>query len=216
MQKKPKLLSILIADDHPVARMGVRHVLANTTDISIVGEAQDGEEVKKLVAKLHPKILLLDLKMPGISSFEIEKWVRENHPETITLVLTAHDRDYYLAGMIDAGVAGYLDKNERAENLITAIRRAGCGEPHFSKEQIDRAIKWRHEAGEKWGKLTKREREILLLITQGLSNKTISIKLGITLKTVAFHVSTILNRLNMESRTEAAAWLHKYFPDDIK
>lgn len=216
MQTNPKTITLLLADDHPVAREGVRRILANSTDISVVGEAQNGREVKELVARLHPKILLLDLKMPETSPFEIEKWVRENYPETITLVLTAHDRDFYLSGMINAGVAGYLDKNERTENLIAAIRRAAHGEFFFTAQQIDRARKWKHEAGEKWEKLTAREREILLLVAQGHSNKTIAKKLGITLKTVAYHISTILDRLDVESRNEAVAWLHKYFPDDLE
>jgi len=124
MSIQPKTITVLLADDHPVAREGVRGILAKLPDIQIVGEAQNEKEVKELVAKLHPKILLLDLKMPGTSPFEIEKWVRENYPETITLVLTAHDRDFYLAGMMDAGIAGYLSKTERADNLIAAIRRA--------------------------------------------------------------------------------------------
>lgn len=150
MQTTPETIAVLLADDHPVVREGVRQILADAIDISIVGEAQDGKEVKELVAHLHPKILLLDLKMPGTSPFEIENWVRENYPETITLVLNAHDRDYYLAGMIDAGIAGYLDKNAKAESLIIAIRRAAHGEAIFTMEQIDRARKWRHETGEKW------------------------------------------------------------------
>ena len=216
MQTNPETITILLADDHPVIREGLRHILADAIDISIVGEAKDGDEVKELVAKLHPKILLLDLKMPGPSPFEIEKWVRENYPQTTTLVLTAHDRDIYLAGMMEAGIAGYLDKNEGVENLIAAIRRAAHGEVVFSVEQIERARNWRHNAGEKWEKLTEREREILLLVAQGLNNKTIAKKLGITLKTVSYHVSTILARLNVESRNEAVAWLHKNFPDDLE
>lgn len=216
MQPNPKTTTVLLADDHPVAREGMRRILANAIDISVVGEAQDGKEVKELVAKLQPKILLLDLRMPETSPFEIEKWVRENYPETVTLVLTAHERDFYLSGMIDAGVAGYLSKNERADNLIAAIRRAAHGEAIFTTEQIERARKWRDEAGEKWEKLTQREREILLLLAQGQNNKTIAKKLGITLKTVAYHVSTILNRLDVESRNEAVAWLHKYFPNDLE
>jgi len=216
MSIQPKTITVLLADDHPVAREGVRGILAKLPDIQIVGEAQNEKEVKELVAKLHPKILLLDLKMPGTSPFEIEKWVRENYPETITLVLTAHDRDFYLAGMMDAGIAGYLSKTERADNLIAAIRRAAIGDSLFTNEQVIRAKKWRQEVGEKWEKLTEREREVLLLVAQGQSNKTIAKNLGITLKTVAYHISTILDRLDLESRSEAVAWLHKYFPDDLE
>ena len=179
MQAESKTITVLLADDHPVAREGVCRILDSAIDISIVGEAEDGKEVKELVAKLRPTILLLDLKMPGTSPFEIEKWVRENYPETITLVLTAHDRDFYLAGMIDAGVAGYLNKRERADKLIAAIRRAAYGEVFFTAEQIDRARKWRFEAGEKWERLTPREREVLFLVSEGHSNKTIAEKLAL-------------------------------------
>jgi DNA-binding NarL/FixJ family response regulator len=108
-----KIITVLVADDHPLAREGVRSILDQAPDIKVVGEVQDGKDIKLLVAKLRPNILLLDMKMPNPSPVELEKWVRENYPETITLVLTSHDRDSYLAGMMDAGVAGYLDKNSK-------------------------------------------------------------------------------------------------------
>lgn len=216
MQTEIETITVLVADDHTVVREGVRRIFENSVDISIVGEAQDGKEVKELVAKLRPKVLLLDLKMPETSPVEIENWVRENYPGTVTLAFTAHHRVAYLVDMMDAGIAGYLDKNEPADDLITAIRRAARGELLFTAEQFDRARKWRHEAGEKWAKLTEREREILSLINQGHSNKTIAKELGITPKTVAYHISTILDRLNVESRSEAIAWLHKYFPNDLE
>jgi DNA-binding NarL/FixJ family response regulator len=216
MQTGPKTITVLLADDHPVAREGVRGILVKAPDIQIVGEAENGDGIKDLIPKLRPHILLLDLKMPGTSPFEIEKWVRENYPDTITLVLTAHDRDVYLAGMMDAGIAGYLSKTERAENLIAAIRRAASGESLFTNDQFSRVRKWRHEVEEKWKKLTEREREVLLLMEQGLSNKAIAKQLGITLKTVAYHVSAIFDRLDVESRHEAISWYQKNFPKDLE
>src|SRR6185503_16880213 len=214
MQTGPKTITVLLADDHPVAREGVRGILVKAPDIQIVGEAENGDGIKDLIPKLRPHILLLDLKMPGTLPFEIEKWVRENYPETLTLVLTAHDRDFYLAGMMDAGIAGYLSKTERAENLIAAIRRAASGESLFTNEQIARVRKWKNESGGMWEKLTGREREVLLLIEQGLSNKAIAEQLGVTPKTIAYHVSSILGKLNVESRHEAIAWYQRYFPKD--
>lgn len=207
-------ISILIVDDHPSIRAGIRSILEKAPDMYVVGEAENGEEAKKLLHELRPNVILLDLKMPGFSPAAFEKWARENYPETITLVLTAHDRDFYLAEMMEAGVAGYLSKSERAENLIAAIRRAASGKLLFTSEQIDRARKWRQEVGQKWEKLTEREREVLLLLEQGLSNKAIAGKLGVTLKTVAYHVSAIFDRLDVESRREAVAWYRKYFPKD--
>lgn len=123
-QENPKIITLLLADDHPIAREGVRGILSSAPDIQIVGEAENGDGVKELLPTLRPDVLILDLKMPGTVPTEIEKWVRENYPETVTLVLSAHDRDHYLAGMIEAGVAGYLHKSERAENLIAAIDSA--------------------------------------------------------------------------------------------
>ncbi len=209
-----KIITVLVADDHPLALEGVRSMLNKAADIKIVGEAQDGNEIKPLVAKLRPRILLLDLRMPNLSPIELEKWVRENYPETVTLAFTAHHHVAYLAGMMDAGIAGYLSKTERAENLIAAIHRAAHGDMLFTAEQIDRARKWRHEMGEKWEKLTEREREVLSLMEKGLSNKAIAKQLGVTLKTVAYHVSAIFDRLDVESRHEAIAWYQKYFPKD--
>src|SRR5574342_606461 len=109
-------ISVLIVDDHPPLRAGIRAILEKTSDIYVVGEAGSGNEAEKLLDELRPKVIRLDLKMPNFSAAAFEKWARENYPETITLVLTAHDRDFYLAGMMDAGVAGYLDKSERAED----------------------------------------------------------------------------------------------------
>lgn len=216
MQIGPKIITVLLADDHPVAREGVRGILAKVPDIQIVGEAENGDGIKDLIPKLRPNILLLDLKMPGTSPLEIEKWVRENYPETVTLVLTAHDRDVYLAGMMDAGTAGYLSKTERAENLIAAIRRAASGESLFTNEQIARVRKWKIEAGGRWENLTEREREVLLLVEQGLSNKSIAGQLGVTLKTIAYHVSAIFRKLDVGSRHEAVAWYQKHFPKDLE
>jgi len=211
-----KKITVLITDDHPVARAGVRTMLEQVPDIEIIGEAQDGDEAQKLVADLRPQVLLLDLKMPGLSAAELEKWVRVNYPEIVTLVLTAHDRDAYLAGMMEAGAAGYLPKSERGENLVAAIRRAARGECLFTDEQFERARKWRKNAGEKMESLTEREREVLKLLTAGLNNAAMAKSLGITPKTIAYHVTEILQKLEVHSRLEAAAWVSKYFPNDLE
>lgn len=126
-----KKISVLIVDDHPPLWAGVRVMLEKTPDIYVVGEAESGEDAEKLLDELRPNIILLDLKMPNFSPSAFEKWARENYPETITLVLTAHDRDAYLASMMEAGAVGYLDKEARAEQLIEAIRRAASGESLF-------------------------------------------------------------------------------------
>ena len=210
----PKIITVLIADDEPVARAGIRTLLAQAEDIEIIGEAQDGYEAKELIPQLRPQILLLDLKMPGPCPHEIEKWVRDNYPEVVTLVLTSHDRDAYLASMMDAGVAGYLSKDESATHLIDAIRRAAEGIVCFSDEQIARALKWKEDVIEKWNRLTKREQEVLQHLAAGEDNKTIAKSLLISCKTVEFHMTNILRKLAMDSRDEVIVWMLKYRPDD--
>ena len=139
MSAQQNTITVLIADDHEITRKGIRNFLEQVPEIQVVGEAQNGNETKRLIAKLRPRILLLDMIMPDHSPYELEKWIRTNFPDTITLVLTAHDRDAYLSSMIEAGAAGYLDKKLRAGQLISAIRRADRGEFLFDKQQLERA-----------------------------------------------------------------------------
>ncbi|HMX18239.1 MAG TPA: response regulator transcription factor [Anaerolineales bacterium] len=206
MPDDKNMISIILADDHQMARQGIRSILEKAPDFEIVGEAKDGDEVRRLVAALRPQILLLDLKMPNLSPAELEKWVRINYPETNTLVLTGHDRDVYLANMMDAGVSGYLDKKLRAGQLISAIRRAARGEIFFDEEQIERARRWREEVGNKWASLSEREKEILQKLTEGAENLAIAEMLCITTNTVEKHLTNIYKKLGVKSRLEAAIW----------
>jgi len=182
-------IRVLLADDHPVTRAGICAILEDAPDIQIVGEAKDGIEAKRMVADLCPDILLLDLVMPGPRPSEIEAWVRTHHPETITLVLTAHDRDAFLADVVEAGAVGFVTKEEAPERLVEAIRRAARGEILFDSGQLARARRWREEVGERWESLTEREREVLTLVAQGKSNREIAERLCVTEKTVEKHVS---------------------------
>lgn len=211
----PKIISVLLADDHPATRAGVRAILSQAEDIQVVGEAENGFEVAGLVNKLKPNVLLLDLVMPGPRPAELEKCVRENYPETITLVLTAHDRDQYLASMLDAGAAGYFDKKIEANQLINAIRRAVHGETLYDDEQYLRVKNWRVEVGNKINRLTNKEIEVLRLLAEGISNQEISAKLGITAKTVSFHLTNIFSKLSVNSRQEAAIWAARNLSDKL-
>jgi len=206
MAKPQKTITVLIADDHEMTRKGIRGFLDQAPDMQIVGEARDGDEIKRLVAKLRPQMLLLDLIMPKLSPAELEKWVRENYPETITLILTAHDRDAYLASMMEAGAAGYLDKKMRAGDLISSIRRAARGEFLFDKKQLERARRWREAVSGKWESLSKREREVLQLLTEGAENKAIAESLEITVNTIEKHLENIYRKLGTTSRAEAILW----------
>ncbi len=206
MSAQQNTITVLIADDHEITRKGIRNFLEQVPEIQVVGEAQNGNETKRLIAKLRPRILLLDMIMPDHSPYELEKWIRTNFPDTITLVLTAHDRDAYLSSMIEAGAAGYLDKKLRAGQLISAIRRADRGEFLFDKQQLERARRWREEVSKRWESLSKREREVLQLLTEGGENKAIAASLGITVNTVEKHLENIYKKLGVTSRTEAIHW----------
>lgn len=204
--KPSKVITVLVADDHPLALEGVRSILSKASDIKIIGQAQDGNEIKQLIAKLRPHILLLDLKMPNLSPVELEKWVRENYPETVTLVFTAHHHAGYLADMMDAGAVGYLDKKLEGGELLDSIRRAARGEILYDKEQIERACQWREEVMRKWESLSKRERELLEFLARGRDNQAIAIALGISINTVEKHLRNIYDKLGVNSRTEAIHW----------
>ncbi|MCC6568527.1 MAG: response regulator transcription factor [Anaerolineales bacterium] len=204
--KPPNKITVLVADDHPLTLEGVRSILEKAPEIKIVGEALDGNEIKPMVAKLRPRILLLDLKMPNLKPVEMEKWVRENYPETLTLVLTAHDKDSYLANMMDAGAVGYLDKKLQASHLISSIRRVAREEFVYDKEQIERAKRWREEVTAIWESLSKREREVLQLLTEGKDNNGIAEALTISINTVETHLKNVYKKLNVASRTEAVQW----------
>ncbi len=201
-----KTITILIADDHPGWIAGVRAIIHKASDMCVVGEVQDGDQIKQKVAELQPNVLLLDLVMPHHKPAELERWVRENYPEIITLVLTAHDRDAYLAGMMDAGAAGYLDKKMRANDMLAAIRRAAHGEFLFDKAQMERARNWREDVGRKWESLSTREREVLQLLTEGDDNQKLAALLEISINTVEKHLKNVYEKLGVNSRTEAVHW----------
>lgn len=206
MTSEKKIITILIADDHPSTRDGIRSILEKAPDMRIAGEAEDGDQVKGMVEELQPNILLLDLKMPNLSPWKLEKWVREHYPNTTTIVLTAHDRDAYLANMMEAGAVGYLDKKLRAGQLISAIRRAANGEILFDKEQMERVFQWVNEVRGKWESLSDREREILQLLTEGKDNKAIARSLKITINSTEKYLSNIYKKLGVTSRSESILW----------
>jgi DNA-binding NarL/FixJ family response regulator len=210
------MITIVIADDHPVARAGIHNLLSSDPDLVIIGEAENGIEAQELVEKLRPNILLLDLKMPGPRPADIERHVRTHFPETITLVLTAHDRDVYLADMIAAGVSGYFSKSVRGETLIKAIHRAVEGENLITEEQKKRVEHWQETKSGEQEKLTEREKEILGLMRRGMNNADISRELGISLRTTTFHVTNLLKKLGVSSRQKAIAWAYENLGEDLR
>jgi len=213
MSNPNEAIRVLIADDHPATRKGIRTILEQAPDIEVVGEAENGMEGQKLVAKLRPDVLLLDLVMPGLRPFAVESWVRTNYPGTVTLILTAHDWDAYLAEAVEAGVVGFLTKGEKSNQLIDGIRRAVQGDILLNQEQLNRARSWRKEVRERYESLTQRERQVLALLVKGQSTQQIAAALTLEKTTVDTHVGNLLRKLGIDSRAAAVAWAwqHRVF-----
>ena len=202
-------IRVLLADDHPVVRAGIYTIFNHVPDIQIIAEAKNGIEAKQLTAQYRPDVLLLDLSMPGPPPIEIINWIREQHPETSVLVFTAHNDDAYLANMWEAGASGYLLKEESPETIVSAVRQASQGEMSFNLEQQNRVNRWHSEVGCRWQSLTTREREVLALVVLGKTDQNIADALRIERKTASNHLSRILRKLGVSSRTEAALWYER-------
>ncbi len=208
-------ITIVTAVEEPIKRAGIRSILSQAYDIEIIGEAQDWLEVQKMATELQPRIIILDWKMPGLRFAEIEKWTCGSCPKTRVLALTVHDRDADLAKMIEACVSGQITTNILETQLIEAIRRIANEEILFDKFQMVRAKQWRENVSKIVEQLTNRELEILDLLTQGRDNKSIANTLGIGSKTVAYHITNILSKLQVNSRQEAAIWALKHLSDNL-
>jgi DNA-binding NarL/FixJ family response regulator len=200
------MIRVLIVDDHPVVRNGLQAFLNAQPDIVVVGEASDGEGVLRQVETLRPDVVLLDCCLPGPEGPAVAAAIRERHPTVSVLALSAHDDDRLLWEMWAAGASGYVLKDEPLERILAAVRAAGRGEPRFWPEQVERALRWWEETGRKWESLTEREREVLVRMAEGKSNREIAADLWISEKTVEKHVGRILEKLGVNTRIEAAIW----------
>lgn len=203
-------IRVLLADDHPALRVGLRVLLDREAGITVVGEADDAAMTLSLVAELAPDVVVLDCQLPGRDGVLVAAEVLRRKPALYVLALSAYDDDRYLAGMLRAGASGYLLKNEAPGQIASAVRRVAQGRRLWSPDQLARAIRWEAEVAQVRGSLTERELEVLALIVRGLSNKEIAQQLVVTVRTVDFHVSNILHKLGVVSRVEAAVWAQEH------
>jgi NarL family two-component system response regulator LiaR len=200
---------ILIADDHAMLREGMRNLLSQEKDFEIVGEAANGEEAVRLAKELKPDIVIMDIVMPKLNGLEATKQVRQVSPATALLILTAYSDIRYIIGLLEAGAAGYLLKNAPGKDVVKAIRAVRSGEsvldPEVTRKLVQRlaSLSRSPEEHETGGQLTARELEILKWAARGLSNKEMSEKLFISLRTVKAHMTNIFNKLGCSSRTDA-------------
>jgi DNA-binding NarL/FixJ family response regulator len=199
--------TVLIADDHPMVRQGLRAVLDAAADIEVVGEAADGREAVDLAAVLGPDVVLMDLQMPERHGIDATRDITAGGTGTAVLVLTMYEDDDTVFAAVAAGAAGYLLKGADGVDITTAVRSAAAGQAVFGAALASRLKQW--FAGERsrppapFPELTDRERDVLDQLAAGHSNAAIGARLQLSAKTVANHVSNILNKLHLVSRSEA-------------
>jgi DNA-binding NarL/FixJ family response regulator len=199
---------VLIADDHPLFREGMRGRLDRVSDITVVGEAASGDEAVELARKLEPDVILMDIKMPGLNGIEATREILRAYPRVGVLVLTMFEDDDSVFAAMRAGAKGYLLKDSGGEGVVHAIRAVASGEAVFGPGVAERMIGYfsvsRSAAPQRaFPELTEREEEVLSLVAQGKSNQEISRQLFVSLKTVRNHVSNILVKLQVADRAQA-------------
>jgi DNA-binding NarL/FixJ family response regulator len=199
-------IRVVIADDHLLVREGLRSILAVVDDILLVGEASDGAEAIDLAGTLSPEVMLMDLRMPHVDGIEAIRQIKVRHPTIEIIILTTYDDDAHILQGLGAGARGYLLKDAGRNALFNAIRAAARGESLLPPEVLAALLTHTEtqERAEGAG-LSQREQEVLGLLVTGAANKEIAMQLNITERTVKAHVTSILNKLGVSSRTEAVA-----------
>jgi DNA-binding NarL/FixJ family response regulator len=199
---------VLIVDDHPLFREGMRGRLDRVGEITVVGEAASGDEAVDLARELEPQVVLMDIKMPGLNGIEATREIRQASPEVGVLVLTMFEDDDSVFAAMRAGANGYLLKGSGGEEVVYAIRAVASGEAVFGAGVAERIIGFLSgprpaTPRRAFPELTEREEEVLSLVAQGKSNQEIASRLFVSLKTVRNHVSNILLKLQVADRAQA-------------
>ncbi len=206
MDRATSFLKLVIADDHSIVRTGVQALIAQESDLTIVAEVSEGWSIPSLVAEQRPDILILDLNMPGPNPIHLIRELRQTHPGLAIIALTMHDDPEWVRGALRAGAAGYVLKDEASAELIKAIRTVADGgswvTPSLASALVsDNPAVW--EAVRDLP-LTRREREVLALVGQGLSNREIAERLCISPYTVQNHLGNLYAKLGVDSRVKLA------------
>jgi two-component system, NarL family, response regulator LiaR len=211
IQSSDRPIRVLLVDDHAVVRKGLRALLDRESGIEVTGEAEDGEQALRAADRLHPDVILMDLEMPGIGGIEATRRIAEKHPDTRVVVLTSHASDEDVFPALKAGALGYLLKHSAPEDVLQAIRQAYRGEtvlhPAIARmvlQELHRVIQPKQVATT--DPLSERELDVLRLLARGMSNQDIADTLVVGEATVRSHVSSILRKLQLASRTQAALY----------
>ncbi len=204
-----EIIRVYIADDHPIVRRGIRDLLKTEADIEVVGEAENGRQVVSDMLTLKPDIILMDLIMPEMDGIETTRKVRDMYPDVRVLVLTSFATDDKVFPAIKAGALGYLIKDTGPDELLRAIRQVYRGQPTLHPVIAQKLLQEVANPGEQPPSedyLTEREVDVLKLVARGMSNQEIAEELVVSVATVYTHVSNILAKLHLASRTQAALY----------
>jgi DNA-binding NarL/FixJ family response regulator len=200
-------LTILLADDHPVLREGLKVLVNAQSDMEVIAEAEDGGDAWQKIIDFHPNVAVLDVSMPGLDGIKVTERVQARCPEVKILALTAYKDKGYLDQLLRAGASGYVLKGSRPEELMQAIRSVSIGQVYIDPEMTTEIVgRYARAQGARkvsqQGEITDREEQVLRLIAQGYSNKEIAGQLNISVKTVESHKAKVMEKLDLRSRAE--------------
>lgn len=198
------VIHILIVDDHTLLRQGTRELLTQSSDLLVVGEVARGDLVLDAIETLHPEVVLLDVRLPGLNGIDVTRQIVDRFPGVRVIILTAYDDENYVSGAVSAGASGYLLKTAPASQLAGAIRAVQAGATVFDAAVTGRLVNHRGPTSASGNtlELSAREREVLQLVCKGMPNKAIAVNLGISRRTVEGHLHRMFEKVAVGSRTE--------------
>ena len=209
-------IRVFLLDDHEVVRRGLKDLLESDGDIEVVGESGSAAEAIRRIPALRPDVAVLDARLPDGSGIDVCREIRSREPATAALILTSYDDDEALFAAIMAGASGYVLKQIRGTDLVDAVRRVAAGQslldPAVTQQVLDRLRKG-PVVDDALAPLTEQERRLLELIGEGLTNRQIAERMFLAEKTIKNYVSSMLSKLGLESRTQAAIFALKHRPD---
>jgi len=201
-------IRVLLTDDHTLFRQGIRTLLSAEPDFEVVGEAANASDAVTLAAHVHPDVVLMDIGMTGMSSFEATRLIRKERPETRVIFLSMYDDEDYLAECVEIGGSGYILKDSPSDQLVTAIREVYRGGSYLSPRLLTRLVDGFRVHGRgpvsqpRFGTLTKREREILKMLAEGQSVKEIASGFDLSVKTVEAHKFNLMRKLDIHNKAQ--------------